>query len=446
MLDIHEIDASTVRRVAQGDVAALHELVVMYQDRVVALCYGVAGDRDEVAAHAVALEVFLLVFAHLKKLPGVGPTRMSTWILTIAAKRAVAAQHEQAALVPPAVDNDSPTAAMAAHTALLALPAHVLAERAWDALRATPEFVDHVLAAVFRKSAEAAALARAGSSTLGYLESSSVRRFSVVIALVTLAWFASAMLHSTDAPERPRPTPVESLNKGSASRLALPLAGPALLATAQPDLAAIHTDDQTPRDEIATLKAQVAQLQAEIDSAKYVEEDTGYPQTRPEVLRRWAAECHTRFDNLEVMQEAPVQLTHPSYGVTAAEIPDFNAAMREVHTKWLALVRAAYLEITGDAAGTSVLSPTAMIAEMNIKGGKNEVNDLRARIANERAGLVAAPAVDATMPAFERYYRAYANLGDTIEVALAKRIGGARARAARGHGWSNQTEASGCVP
>ena len=28
---------------------------------------------------------------------------------------------------------------------LIALPAHVLAERAWDALRATPEFVDHVL-------------------------------------------------------------------------------------------------------------------------------------------------------------------------------------------------------------------------------------------------------------------------------------------------------------
>ena len=86
-----------------------------------------------------------------------------------------------------------------------------------------------------------------------------------------------------------------------------------------------------------------------------------------------------------------------------------------------------------------------MILAIENKGAKNEVNSLRERIANERAGLVPAPAADAAMSARERQYRAYANLGDTIETALAKRIGAARARAVRGNGWAHHTESTGCA-
>ena len=86
-----------------------------------------------------------------------------------------------------------------------------------------------------------------------------------------------------------------------------------------------------------------------------------------------------------------------------------------------------------------------MISEMDNKGAKNEINALRERIANERAGLLPAPKADAVMSALERHYRAYADLGDTLENALATRIGAARARAVRGNGWNHQSESTGCA-
>ena len=453
-----EIDASTLRRITQGDVAAARALIELYQDRVVALCCGVAGNRDELAAHDVALDVFLRIFDYLKKLPQLGPARLSTWILTIAAQRAVAAHLEHAGnAARPSDEVREPTleaapaepcpldVSAADHVALLALPAHVLAARAWAELNATPGFSDRVLAAVVHASALSAASTHASAAPVGLFESASARRISVIIAVAALAAFAIAMLRSGGVPAQHRPTPAEMVSKGSAATLPLlPSTGQGLEAAQSPDVAAMRARDQAQQAEIAALKAQVAQLQAEIDSTKTVEEDTGYPHPRPEVLRRWAAECHTRFDNLDVSQESPLQVTGDNFGLTPAEIPGFNAAMREVHANWLVVVRAAYFEITGDAVGTKVLSPTAMISEMNHKGAKNEINALRARIANERAGLVAAPAADAEMSALERHYRAYANLGDTIETALAKRIGAPRARAVRGNGWNHQSESTGC--
>ncbi len=448
MLVRREIDASTLHRISQGDVAAARVLIELYQDCVVALCYGVAGNRDEVAAQDVALDVFVRIFDYLKKLPGLGPARVSTWILTIAAQRAVAAQRENPrarTLEAGSVAPDLLAASSADHAALLELPAHELAARAWGALSATPAFTERVLAAMVDAAAASTASSHASSTLVGLFASASARRLSVIIAVAALAAFAIAMLRFGGVPAQRRPTPAEILSKGSAATLpSLPSTGPGLAAAESPEMAAMRARDQAQQEEIAALKAQVAQLQAEIDSTKTVDEDTGYPHPRPEVLRRWAAECHTRFDNLDVSQESPLQVTGDTFGLTPTEIPGFNAAMREVHANWLVVVRAAYLEITADAVGAKVLSPTAMISEMNNKGAKNEINALRARIANERAGLVAAPAADAELSALERHYRAYANLGDTIETALAQRIGAERARTVRGNGWNHQTESTGC--
>ncbi|MBP9087912.1 MAG: hypothetical protein KBG15_17455 [Kofleriaceae bacterium] len=440
----HEIDEATLRSMQQGDVAALRALLLMYQDRVVALCYGIAGHGDAAAAQAVALDVFLLVFANLKKLPGLGPARLSPWILTIAAQRAVAVQRAQVASATSHVQSD---AAAAEHAALLLLPPHSLAARAWGAHRATPEFADNVIAAVVRVAAGPAEATPVTSTVVGMFASASARRVSVIVAAAAVAAFAIATLRWGGEPPQRRPTLAELQARGSAvQQLPLPCAGSGTAIVARSALASMSAHEQAQREEIAALKAQVVALQAELDSSKSVDEDTGYPHPRPEVLQRWAAECHTRFDNLDVSQESPLQVTSDTFGLTSSEVPGFNAALREVHANWLVVVRAAYLEITGDAVGVKVLSPTAMISEMNNKGAKNEINALRTRIANERAGLVPTPAADAAMSALERHYRAYANLGDTIETAVAKRIGAERARAVRGNGWNHQTEATGCAP
>jgi hypothetical protein len=46
--------------------------------------------------------------------------------------------------------------------------------------------------------------------------------------------------------------------------------------------------------------------------------------------------------------------------------------------------------------------------------------------------------------ALERLLRAYVQLGDQSEVALARRVGAERAHAIRGDGWGSRNELSGC--
>ncbi len=66
------------------------------------------------------------------------------------------------------------------------------------------------------------------------------------------------------------------------------------------------------------------------------------------------------------------------------------------------------------------------------------------RLANERAGLAPPPAeLSKTSPA-ERLMRAYVQLGDQTEAALAKRLGPERAAAIRGDGWGSRSDWSGC--
>jgi RNA polymerase sigma-70 factor (ECF subfamily) len=84
-----ELDAATVRLVVRGDDAAARALVELYQHRVFALLSRLLVGRGRATVEDTAQDTFLQVFRSLAKFDLAGPARLSTWILTIATRRAI---------------------------------------------------------------------------------------------------------------------------------------------------------------------------------------------------------------------------------------------------------------------------------------------------------------------------------------------------------------------
>lgn len=165
----------------------------------------------------------------------------------------------------------------------------------------------------------------------------------------------------------------------------------------------------------------------------------------PERLQAWAQECHVRSDEPGFDKWQPSQsLGKNDRGLEPGELSQYNAALTEVQQQWKQLVRALYIEATGDTGGADTLSLDAMRGEIEEKGSSDEHNYVLQRIAQERAGLAPPPADLSKTSPFERLFRAYVKLGDQAEQALAKRIGPERAKAIRGDGWGSRSDWSGC--
>jgi len=84
-----ELDEITLRRALRGEVDATRALVERYQVRVFALVSRMLGGRDRATVEDVAQDTFLAVFRQLAGFVPGGRARLSTWILTIAARRAI---------------------------------------------------------------------------------------------------------------------------------------------------------------------------------------------------------------------------------------------------------------------------------------------------------------------------------------------------------------------
>lgn len=84
-----ELDELTLRRAQRGEEEACRALVVRYQRPVFALLSRMLGGRREALVEDLAQETFLQVFRGLSAFSPLGPARLSTWILTIASRRAV---------------------------------------------------------------------------------------------------------------------------------------------------------------------------------------------------------------------------------------------------------------------------------------------------------------------------------------------------------------------
>lgn len=124
-----ELDEITLRRAQAGAPEACRALVECYGGRVLALATRMlAGDRG--GAEDIAQETFLRVFTQLGRFSPLGPARLSTWILTIATRRAIdelrrrgaapeardhraAPPHPEATVAGPSLEDDAHTRQLA---------------------------------------------------------------------------------------------------------------------------------------------------------------------------------------------------------------------------------------------------------------------------------------------------------------------------------------------
>ncbi len=86
---LRELDELTLRRAQRGDEDACRALVERYQRPVFALLGRLLGHDSGALVEDVAQETFLHVFRALAGFSPLGPARLSTWILTIASRRAI---------------------------------------------------------------------------------------------------------------------------------------------------------------------------------------------------------------------------------------------------------------------------------------------------------------------------------------------------------------------
>jgi len=84
-----ELDELTLRRAQRGEQGACRALVERYQRPVFALLGRLLGCDRRDLVEDVAQETFLHVFRSLAEFSPLGTARLSTWILTIASRRAV---------------------------------------------------------------------------------------------------------------------------------------------------------------------------------------------------------------------------------------------------------------------------------------------------------------------------------------------------------------------
>ncbi len=84
-----ELDELTLRRAQRGEPAACRALVERYQRPVFALLHRMMGAARRDRVEDLAQETFLSVFRSLGQFAPLGPARLSSWILTIATRRAI---------------------------------------------------------------------------------------------------------------------------------------------------------------------------------------------------------------------------------------------------------------------------------------------------------------------------------------------------------------------
>ena len=84
-----ELDDVTLARAQRGDALAWRALVERHQGAVFALLGRMLGGGRKATIEDLAQETFLAVFRQLPGFQASGPARLSTWILTIASRRAI---------------------------------------------------------------------------------------------------------------------------------------------------------------------------------------------------------------------------------------------------------------------------------------------------------------------------------------------------------------------
>jgi hypothetical protein len=200
--------------------------------------------------------------------------------------------------------------------------------------------------------------------------------------------------------------------------------------------------------QIAQLEQRLAQLENgpttdDPNDASNIEPGRAWHDPSPEKLKEWAKKCHVRFDHPNIDRFTPLTSVEKTE-IDPGELDAYNAAVLEIQKKWKELVRALYIEATGDVAGAETLSTEAMRSEIEEKSPKEEHSLLLQKLSRERAGLQPPPADLSKTSPFERLMRALVKVGDDTEKALARRLGPTRAADIRRDGFGSRSDMSGC--
>jgi hypothetical protein len=215
-------------------------------------------------------------------------------------------------------------------------------------------------------------------------------------------------------------------------------------------------------EELARARGRIAILEERLRAATGREEasstrrqpDPGrYTSPSAETLRDMAEKCWVAYDLPPVsVEERPVLVDEKLAAVaslTGEEQRAVNEAYRQVHDRYLDVLRRLYVEVSGDAAGATQLSSEAMEKEIVRKSPKVDELEARRRISRERAGLESPRADPAQGSAVERLLRSRMNLGREAEAAAASVVGAKRAHTLRAHdgvGWRNSvSDHGGCT-
>ena len=89
MMQNSELDPATLAAAARGDREASRRFVELYQVRVFALVSRMLAGRGRAIVEDIAQETFLHGFRRLASFDPRGSAKLSTWLLTIAARRAI---------------------------------------------------------------------------------------------------------------------------------------------------------------------------------------------------------------------------------------------------------------------------------------------------------------------------------------------------------------------
>jgi RNA polymerase sigma-70 factor, ECF subfamily len=90
-----ELDEATLLRAARGDRETSRVLVELYQTRVFALVSRMLSGRGRATIEDIAQDTFLAVFRQLASFDTKGTAKLSSWILTIAARRSIDEMRKQ---------------------------------------------------------------------------------------------------------------------------------------------------------------------------------------------------------------------------------------------------------------------------------------------------------------------------------------------------------------
>lgn len=202
------------------------------------------------------------------------------------------------------------------------------------------------------------------------------------------------------------------------------------------------------------LKKEAEKLRAELDALRSVAEEAQRAKQASRIydldqatLLELAEKCELRWDmqSLGAKADGLNPKKADRLRLSQEEVATVNQVMAEDHARILKELGALYAEVTGDTASGS-LAPSAMFEELVDKAPKGEVQRVYARLARERAGLMA-PNDAAGRSPWERLFRLMTTAGDDLETALAKELGPETARELRAldEGWGSRSRSSmGC--